>query len=58
MSMVKVIELSSESPNNWENATRRAVECASRTLRNIALFRSKSLGRWWIETMLRSSEST
>ena len=35
MSMVKVIELSSESPNSWEDATRQAVERASRTLRNI-----------------------
>ncbi len=35
MSMVKVIELSSESPNSWEDATRQAVERASRTIRNI-----------------------
>ena len=35
MSMVKVIELSSESPNSWEDDTRQAVERASRTLRNI-----------------------
>jgi dodecin len=35
MSMVKVIELSSESPQSWEDATRQAVERASRTLRNI-----------------------
>jgi dodecin len=35
MSMVKVIELSSESPESWEDATRQAVERASRTLRNI-----------------------
>ncbi len=34
MSMVKVIELSSESPNRWEDATRQAVERASRTIRN------------------------
>ena len=35
MSMVKVIELSSESPESWEDATRQAVKRASRTLRNI-----------------------
>jgi dodecin len=35
MSMVKVIELSSESSESWEEATRQAVERASRTLRNI-----------------------
>jgi len=35
MSMVKVIELSSESSESWEDATRQAVERASRTLRNI-----------------------
>jgi dodecin len=35
MSMVKVIELSSESPESWEDATRQAVERAARTIRNI-----------------------
>jgi dodecin len=35
MSMLKVIELSSQSPESWEDATRQAVERASRTLRNI-----------------------
>jgi dodecin len=35
MSMVKVIELSSESRESWEDATRQAVERASRTIRNI-----------------------
>jgi flavin-binding protein dodecin len=35
MSIVKIIELSSESPESWEDATRQAVERASRTLRNI-----------------------
>jgi flavin-binding protein dodecin len=35
MSMVKVIELSSESPESWEDATRQAVERASRTIRDI-----------------------
>ncbi len=35
MSMVKVIELSSQSPASWEDATRQAVERASRSLRNI-----------------------
>jgi flavin-binding protein dodecin len=35
MSMVKVIELSSESAESWEGATRQAVERASRTIRNI-----------------------
>jgi flavin-binding protein dodecin len=34
-SIVKVIELSSESSESWEDATRQAVERASRTLRNI-----------------------
>jgi flavin-binding protein dodecin len=32
---VKVIELSSQSPNSWEEATRQAVETASSTIRNI-----------------------
>jgi dodecin len=35
MSIVKVIELSSQSPNSWEEATRQAVETASTTIRNI-----------------------
>ncbi len=35
MSMVKVIELSAQSSESWEAATRQAVERASRTLRNI-----------------------
>ena len=35
MSVVKVIELSSESSESWEDATRQVVERASRTLRNI-----------------------
>ncbi|GEO18984.1 dodecin family protein [Microvirga aerophila] len=35
MSVVKMIELSSESPESWEEATRQAVERASRTIRNI-----------------------
>jgi flavin-binding protein dodecin len=35
MSIVKVIELSSQSPNSWEEATRQAVETASSTIRNI-----------------------
>ena len=35
MSMVKVLELSAQSPEGWEAATRQAVERASRTLRNI-----------------------
>src|SRR5215217_1935527 len=30
MSIVKIIELSSESPESWEDATRQAVERASR----------------------------
>jgi flavin-binding protein dodecin len=33
--MVTVIKLSSQSPDSWEDATRQAVERASRTLRNI-----------------------
>ena len=35
MSIVKMIELSAQSPTSWEDATRQAVERASRTLRNI-----------------------
>jgi flavin-binding protein dodecin len=35
MSIVKMIELSSQSSESWEDATRRAVERASRSLRNI-----------------------
>jgi flavin-binding protein dodecin len=35
MSIVKMVELSSQSPDSWEDATRQAVERASRTVRNI-----------------------
>ena len=35
MSIVKMIELSSQSSESWEDATRQAVERASHTLRNI-----------------------
>ena len=35
MSIVKMIELSSQSPESWEDATRQAVARASRTIRNI-----------------------
>ena len=35
MSIVKMVELSSQSPHSWEEATRQAVERAARTLRNI-----------------------
>jgi flavin-binding protein dodecin len=35
MSIVKMIELSSQSSESWEDATRQAVERASRTIRNI-----------------------
>ncbi|WP_445500320.1 dodecin family protein [Microvirga sp. G4-2] len=35
MSIVKMVELSSQSPDSWEEATRQAVERAARTLRNI-----------------------
>ena len=35
MSVVKMLELSAQSPESWEAATRQAVERASRTLRNI-----------------------
>ena len=35
MSIVKMVELSSQSPDSWEDATRQAVERAARTLRNI-----------------------
>ena len=33
--IVKVIELMSESPTSWEDATQNAVSEASKTLRNI-----------------------
>jgi len=33
--IVKVIELMSESPNSWEEATQNVASEASRTLRNI-----------------------
>ena len=35
MSIVKVIELSAQSPESYEDAVRQAVERASRTIRNI-----------------------
>jgi dodecin len=35
MSIVKMIELSAQSSESWEEATRQAVERASRSLRNI-----------------------
>lgn len=35
MSIVKMVELSSQSPDSWEEATRQAVERAARTLRHI-----------------------
>ena len=35
MSIVKMVELSSQSPVSWEDATCQAVERASRSLRNI-----------------------
>jgi flavin-binding protein dodecin len=35
MSIVKMIELSSQSSESWEDATRQAVERASRSLRNV-----------------------
>ncbi len=35
MSIVKMIELSAQSSESWEDATRQAVERASRSLRNI-----------------------
>jgi dodecin len=35
MPIVKMIELSSQSSESWEDATRQAVERASRTIRNI-----------------------
>jgi flavin-binding protein dodecin len=35
MSIVKMVELSAQSPDSWEEATRQAVERAARTLRNI-----------------------
>ncbi|KLK94520.1 dodecin [Microvirga vignae] len=35
MSIVKMVELSSQSTSSWEDATRQAVERASQSLRNI-----------------------
>jgi flavin-binding protein dodecin len=35
MSIMKMVELSSQSPDSWEDATRQAVERAAQTLRNI-----------------------
>ena len=35
MSIVKMIELSAQSSDSWDDATRQAVERASRSLRNI-----------------------
>jgi dodecin len=35
MSIVKMVELSSQSPDSWEDATRQAVARAAQTLRNI-----------------------
>jgi dodecin len=35
MAIVKMIELSAQSSESWEEATRQAVERASRSLRNI-----------------------
>jgi flavin-binding protein dodecin len=35
MSIVKMVELSAQSLDSWEDATRQAVERAAQTLRNI-----------------------
>ena len=35
MTIVKMVELSSQSPDSWEDATRQAVERAAQTLHNI-----------------------
>jgi hypothetical protein len=35
MTVVKVIELIGESPESWEDATEKALEIASKTLRGI-----------------------
>jgi dodecin len=35
MSIVKMVELSAQSPDSWEDATRQAVERAAQTLHNI-----------------------
>ncbi|WP_114947997.1 dodecin family protein [Microvirga calopogonii] len=35
MSIVKMVELSSQSPDSWEDATRQAVERVAQTLHNI-----------------------
>jgi dodecin len=43
MSVVKVVELIAESPTSWEDATKEALNHASRTLRGI-----KSI---WVDEM-------
>lgn len=35
MAVLKVIEILSSSPTSWEDATRKAVEKASKTVKNI-----------------------
>ena len=35
MSVAKVVELIAESPKNWEEATKEALQMASKTLRGI-----------------------
>lgn len=43
MSVVKVIELLSESSESWEDATKQAVEEASKTIHNIEAVYVKNL---------------
>ena len=35
MATVKVIEIMSDSKNSWEEATKKAIETASKTIKNI-----------------------
>jgi dodecin len=42
MTLLKVIEVLAESDQSWEDAARRAVKIASRSVRNIRSIRIKS----------------
>jgi flavin-binding protein dodecin len=35
MAVVKIVELIGSSPNDWENATKNAIEEAAKTIKNI-----------------------
>jgi dodecin len=53
MSIVKMVELSSQSSGSWEDATRQAAERASRALRNIRSARVKEF-----EAVVENDEGT